>query len=149
MPIKRKYINTNPYKPTKRSDSYIKKNHFKIGANVSRKIGSIGTRDHFEIYYLKISSIVPVMSVEMHQEEKEREREKATFRRRSVVLHFSFLPEENAFAALQPSVWAFIMRHTRGLFSRDHVQLLTEHTSTRERVREKGGCVKGLIDRSH
>lgn len=74
MPIKRKYINTNPYKPTKRSDSHIKKSHFKIGANVSRKIGSIGTRDHFEIYYLKISSIVPVMSVEMHQEEKERER---------------------------------------------------------------------------
>lgn len=68
------------------------------------------------------------MSVEERALRGERERERATFRRRSVVLHFSFLPEENAFAAVCNPRSKHLSYDTRGLFSRDHVQLLTEHT---------------------
>lgn len=43
--------------------------------------------------------------------------ERAMSRRRSVVRHFSFLPEENAFTVQQPSVYAFTVRHTGVVFT--------------------------------
>lgn len=82
------------------------------------------------------------------------QREPCLPRRRSVVLHLSFLPEENAFAVSRP-LFAFTAR-AGGCFHVTMFNYLPVRTwrdrSTREKARRlerKAGCVEGLADRSH
>lgn len=146
MAIKREYININLYKPTKRSDSISRKIILKLAQTFREKLEA-----SVYVITLRLSKNFFDCSRDVDgnalRGEREREREP----------RFGGVPSSSIFLSFRRRTRSphcnprskHLSHDTRGLFSRDHVQLLTEHTSTRERVREKGGCVKGLIDRSH